>query len=349
MDFSNFSPALVLVTVVALALAPFVAVMVTSFTKIVVVLSLLRNALGLQQVPPNVVINGLAIVLSIYVMYPVILDTTAAVNGLPPVTTSASGTQGATLPAAGAGAAVAAQPAPATGTSQQPPGPSPSPTRAPDDPAPASPAAADAQAAEAAAQGAAPAAPSARGPLFANVQGSPDAIPAAAQPDAPAAAPGSTAERTTVMVPARTTPISQLSLTGGGKFDMNRLMAMIDAGKEPLRKFLIQHSSDAERAFFLRSAQRLLPPASRGEITVNDFIVVVPAFTVSELTAAFQIGFLIYLPFLIIDLVVSNILLALGMMMMSPTTVSLPFKLLLFVLIDGWAKLVHGLVLTYGN
>ena len=72
------------------------------------------------------------------------------------------------------------------------------------------------------------------------------------------------------------------------------------------------------------------------EITVNDFIVVVPAFTVSELTAAFQIGFLIYLPFLIIDLVVSNILLALGMMMMSPTTVSLPFKLLLFVLIDGW-------------
>ena len=344
MDFSNFSPALVLVTVVALALAPFVAVMVTSFTKIVVVLSLLRNALGLQQVPPNVVINGLAIVLSIYVMYPVILDTTAAVNGLPPVTTSATVPQGATLPAA-----VAAQPAPATGTSQQPPGPPPSPTRAPNDPAPASPAAADAQAAEAAAQGAAPAAPAAptaRGPLFANVQGSPDATPVTASP---APVPGSTAARTTVMVPARTTPISQLSLTGGGKFDMNRLMAMVEAGKEPLRKFLIQHSSDAERAFFLRSAQRLLPPASRGEITVNDFIVVVPAFTVSELTAAFQIGFLIYLPFLIIDLVVSNILLALGMMMMSPTTVSLPFKLLLFVLIDGWAKLVHGLVLTYGT
>src|SRR3990170_1842020 len=88
MDFSTFSPALILVTVVALALAPFVAVMVTSFTKIVVVLSLLRNALGLQQVPPNVVINGLAIVLSIYVMYPVILDTHAAINarmaGQPP-------------------------------------------------------------------------------------------------------------------------------------------------------------------------------------------------------------------------------------------------------------------------
>ncbi|TWT18230.1 hypothetical protein FQY83_15540 [Luteimonas marina] len=122
---------------------------------------------------------------------------------------------------------------------------------------------------------------------------------------------------------------------------------MFEAGKEPLRTFLIQHSHDAERGFFLRSAQSLLPPERRDSLTVDDFIVVIPAFTVSELTAAFQIGFLIFLPFLIIDLVVANILLALGMMMMSPTTVSLPFKLLLFVLIDGWAKLVHGLVLTY--
>ena len=231
------------------------------------------------------------------------------------------------------------------------PAPAPSPTRSPNDPPPVSPAAADAQAAEIAAQAAT--STGARGPMFANVQGSPDAVATRAPASAPETpstpAPGSTAARTTVVVPGRNTPISQLSVTGGGKLDMNRLLAMFEAGKEPLRKFLIQHSNDAERAFFLRSAQRLLPPASRNEIGVNDFIVVVPAFTVSELTAAFQIGFLIYLPFLIIDLVVSNILLALGMMMMSPTTVSLPFKLLLFVLIDGWAKLVHGLVLTYGT
>ncbi len=129
--------------------------------------------------------------------------------------------------------------------------------------------------------------------------------------------------------------------------DTARLLSLIEAGKEPLRGFLIKHSSDGERAFFLRSAQRLLPPERRAALHVDDFIVVIPAFTVSELTAAFQIGFLIFLPFLVIDLVVSNILLALGMMMLSPTTVSLPFKLLLFVLIDGWAKLVHGLVLTY--
>src|ERR1700754_226908 len=80
MDFSSFSPALVITLVVALAMAPFVAVMVTSFTKLVVVLSLLRNALGLQQVPPNVVINGMAIILSIYVMYPVLQDSYSSIE-----------------------------------------------------------------------------------------------------------------------------------------------------------------------------------------------------------------------------------------------------------------------------
>lgn len=306
MDFSSFSPALVLLTVVSLALAPFVAVMVTSFTKIVVVLSLLRNALGLQQVPPNVVINGLAIVLSIYVMYPVILETHDAINA------SANGTA-------------------ATATQGQPPGTGPA--------AAAAPGAANPPAATPAAAGAAPAAAASPATNAAPVAAAPAAAaPAAttAQASAPA---GASAKRPSP------TPSSVL----GGKMDAARLLQLMDAGKEPLRKFLIKHSSDAERAFFLRSAQRLLPANARGDIGVDDFIVVIPAFTVSELTAAFQIGFLIFLPFLIIDLVVSNILLSLGMMMLSPTTVSLPFKLLLFVLIGGWAKLVHGLVLTYGG
>ncbi|WP_430539005.1 hypothetical protein [Lysobacter enzymogenes] len=309
MDFSSFSPALVLLTVVSLALAPFVAVMVTSFTKIVVVLSLLRNALGLQQVPPNVVINGLAIVLSIYVMYPVILETHDAINA------SANGTT------------VAATQAPPAANATTAPGATPTAATAPAGAAApaagnAAPAAAAATTAPAAAASSAPAANAAA------------TAPAGAQPAAAAAA----------KRPAPT-PSSVL----GGKMDAARLLQLMDAGKEPLRKFLIKHSSDAERAFFLRSAQRLLPPNARADIGVDDFIVVIPAFTVSELTAAFQIGFLIFLPFLIIDLVVSNILLSLGMMMLSPTTVSLPFKLLLFVLIGGWAKLVHGLVLTYGG
>ncbi|MGN7919967.1 hypothetical protein [Lysobacter sp. 22409] len=312
MDFSSFSPALVLITVVSLALAPFVAVMVTSFTKIVVVLSLLRNALGLQQVPPNVVINGLAIVLSIYVMYPVILETHDAINARVGGGTAATATQGQPPGTAAPAATAAAGTTPAT-------------TAAPAGGTAPAPAATPAATAAATAATAAPA----------------TAAPATAAPAA--AAPAATAAAGAAKKPA--TPL----LGGGGKMDTARLLAMMDAGKEPLRGFLIKHSSDAERAFFLRSAQRLLPPASRGDISVNDFIVVIPAFTVSELTAAFQIGFLIFLPFLIIDLVVSNILLSLGMMMLSPTTVSLPFKLLLFVLIGGWAKLVHGLVLTYGG
>ena len=85
----------------------------------------------------------------------------------------------------------------------------------------------------------------------------------------------------------------------------------------------------------------------RDSITQDNFFILIPAFTVSELTRAFQIGFLIYLPFIAIDLIISNILLAMGMMMVSPMTVSLPFKLLLFVMLNGWEELIHGLVLTY--
>jgi type III secretion protein R len=184
-----------------------------------VTLSLLRNALGLQQVPPNIVLNGLALILTLYVMYPV-------------------------------------------GQQMQ------------------------------------------------------EAI-AARQVE------GSVLQSTTSISTA------------------------IDAGKEPLRDFLIKHSDANERAFFLRTAQRVGNPEHARAMTDRDLIIVIPAFVVKELSLAFQIGFLIFLPFLVIDLVISNILLAMGMMMLSPTTISLPFKLLLFVLVDGWVKLSHGLVLSY--
>ena len=219
MNLTTFTPASALLTVIFLALAPFVAVMVTSFTKIVVSLSLLRNALGLQQTPPNVVINGLALILTLYVMYPVGLQMQSAVQTAPP--------------------------------------------------------------------------------------------------------------------------------SADANSDTGKMLAYANAAKEPLRNFLIKHSSPRERTFFLKTAQKMIPADKARALTDRDFIVVTPAFTVGELTAAFQIGFLIFLPFLVVDLVVANILLALGMMMLSPTTVSLPFKLLLFVLIDGWVKLAHGLVLSY--
>jgi type III secretion protein R len=216
MDLTQFSPSSALLTVIILALVPFVAVMVTSFTKLVVVLSLLRNALGLQQVPPNVVLNGLALVLSIYVMYPVGAEMSAKAQGIEQIASSTK-----------------------------------------------------------------------------------------------------------------------------------NMLAAADAAKEPLRAFLLRHSRPLERAFFLKTARQALKPEQAAELDERDFLVVVPAFTVSELSVAFEIGFLIFLPFLVIDLVIANVLMAMGMMMLSPTTVSMPFKLLLFVLIGGWVKLVHGLVLTY--
>jgi type III secretion protein R len=94
-------------------------------------------------------------------------------------------------------------------------------------------------------------------------------------------------------------------------------------------------------------ALRMGPSSWKGTLKESDLLVLVPAFTVSELTEAFMIGFLIFLPFLVIDMVVSNILLAMGMHMLSPVTISMPFKLLLFVLIDGWDLLVRGLVQGY--
>jgi type III secretion protein R len=129
--------------------------------------------------------------------------------------------------------------------------------------------------------------------------------------------------------------------------ELERLLGVAEHAMPPLRNFLIKHSSDAEREFFLATAQRLLPEARRAQLGKDDLIVIAPAFTTSELSRAFQIGFVIFLPFLVIDLIVASVLQALGMMMLSPTTISLPFKLLLFVALDGWSKLVHGLMATY--
>ncbi len=229
MDLSSFTPGSALVVVIALAIAPFFAVMVTSFTKIVVVLSLLRNALGLQQVPPNIVLNGLSLVLTLYVMYPV----------------------------------------------------------------------------------------------------------------------GQQMQNAIAQNPSQQMMQAQTGNDGGMLSSTNTMLNAVDAGKEPLRNFLLKHSSPTERGFFLKTAQRVGEPNRAAEMTERDFIVVIPAFVVRELSLAFQVGFLIFLPFLVIDLVISNILLAMGMMMLSPTTISLPFKLLLFVLVDGWVKLSHGLVLSY--
>lgn len=123
--------------------------------------------------------------------------------------------------------------------------------------------------------------------------------------------------------------------------------AGVDAVREPMREFLDTNASASERARFLEVARNSRPEDQRAAVAPRDLTVLVPAFVVTELTEAFAIGFLIFLPFLVIDLVVSNVLLALGMQMMTPTQVSLPFKLLLFVAIDGWGLLARSLVAGY--
>jgi type III secretion protein R len=196
-----------------MSLVPFLLVMFTSFTKMSVVLSLTRSALGTQQAPPTVVLTGLAAVLSLVVMGPV---------------------------------------------------------------------------AEA---------------MLARVQ----------------------AQRLPV-VPGP---------------EMLRVAA---SAAEPLRAFLVEHGSAELRAELAALSRDLRGGA---EVSESDLRVVAPAFVLSELKQAFQIGFLVFLPFLVVDMVVANVLLALGMQSLSPSQVSLPFKVLLFVAVDGWVLLARSLVQGY--
>jgi type III secretion protein R len=193
--------------IAALGLAPFMLMMVTSYVKIVVVTSLVRNALGVQQVPPTMVMNGLAIILSIFIMAPMAMNTAALLE---------------------------------------------------------------------------------------------------------------TAD-------------------------------ILEHISPPLRKFLSANANESVVRTFMSTAKRIWPQNLHERIAPDNMFILIPAFTISELTKAFQIGFLLYLPFVAIDLIISNILLAMGMMMVSPMTISLPFKLLLFVTLDGWVKVSQGLLLSYAQ
>ena len=111
----------------------------------------------------------------------------------------------------------------------------------------------------------------------------------------------------------------------------------------PLREFMFKQTSDKDLALFVKLA-KVQPPKTRADIPTY---VLIPAFIISELKTAFQIGFLIFLPFLVIDLVVSTTLMSMGMMMLPPVFISLPFKILLFVLVDGWNLVTQSLVQSF--
>jgi len=208
-----------------LSLLPFIIMILTSFLKIVIVLSLLRSALGVQQAPPNQIINGVAFMLSLFIMYPTVL-----------------------LMYDAAEKAMAK-------------------TKAPDS----------------------------------------------------LVAPESSAY----------------------------IIAVASEAREPLRLFIKRNSSIAHQALFYRLSYRILPEDHRPNLKPDDFMVLVPAYITSQLKDAFEIGVLIYIPFFVIDLVTSNILLAMGMMMLSPVTISMPLKLFLLVMLDGWTLLIEGLVNTF--
>jgi flagellar biosynthetic protein FliP len=193
-----------------LSLLPAILVMFTSFTRIVVVLSFLRQAIGSQQIPPNPVIIGLSLFLTLFVMYP----TVSAVNR--------------------------------------------------------------------------------------------DSIAPYMQ--------------------------KQISLVEAAR-----------RAEEPVKTFMLRQTREKDIALFL-SLGKEKAPASPKDLSMR---VVVPAFAISELKTAFQIGFLLFLPFLIIDMVVASVLLSMGMMMLPPVMVSMPFKLLLFVLVDGWNLVVGSVVRSF--
>lgn len=121
------------------------------------------------------------------------------------------------------------------------------------------------------------------------------------------------------------------------------VVQMMVSGSEPLKTFMMRQTRQSDIAFFLQLS-RNKPPESPKDLGLWE---VAPAFMVSELRTAFEIGFIIFIPFIVIDLVVANILLALGMMMLSPTIISLPFKILIFVAVDGWSLIVNGLVQSF--
>jgi type III secretion protein R len=203
---------------------PFAVMLLTSYIKVVIVLSLLRNALGVQQAPPNPVLTGIALLMAVYVMAPTVLAMYKA------------------------------------------------------------------------------------------------------------------GEST-----IKNAPPSALFSANTAGFIVN----LAEETKEPLRQFLQRNTAAKHISGFYQLAYKSFPEEFRASLKPTDFIVLIPSFITSQLKAAFEIGVLIYLPFFVIDLVTSNILLAMGMMMLSPLTIALPLKLLLIVMVDGWTLIIQGLVLSF--
>jgi type III secretion protein R len=216
MSFQGVDPIVLAVFVGALSLMPMLLIVCTAFLKIVIVLMITRNAIGVQQVPPSMAINGIALAATLFIMAPVGYEIAEVVK------------------------------------------------------------------------------------------------------------------------------VSPLDLSNVSTLQQTGLEAV-----QPLRTFMVRNSDPDILTHLLENTARMWPPAMSQEVQREDLILLIPAYVLSQLQAGFEIGFLIYIPFIVIDLIVSNLLLALGMQMVSPMTISLPLKLLLFVMVSGWSRLLDSLFLSY--
>lgn len=120
-----------------------------------------------------------------------------------------------------------------------------------------------------------------------------------------------------------------------------------EIAKDRISSFLLKHTDPRHMSILHETASKLWNPDEIRQVKETDFIIIVPAFSLSEMTAAFRIGFLIYIPFLAVDIAVTCIILAMGVSQVQPTVIATPLKLFLFVSIDGWNKMMNGLILTY--
>jgi type III secretion protein R len=149
-----------------------------------------------------------------------------------------------------------------------------------------------------------------------------------------------------IAMPVLSASLAAIADTGMDPQNVADLLAILQAGIAPFQAFVLRNTDPAQLAFFVDITNEVW--RGSGMVGSEDmFVVQVPAFLLGELTRAFEIGFLLYLPFIAVDLAVTGILMALGMQQVQPSIIAVPFKLLVFVFLDGWLKLVEGLLLSY--
>ncbi|MDC0659474.1 type III secretion system export apparatus subunit SctR [Leisingera sp. SS27] len=150
-----------------------------------------------------------------------------------------------------------------------------------------------------------------------------------------------------IMVPVGDAILRELQQQNLGLTDWDSALRVFDVMTTNMSGYLTRFSNERELEFFMDAARAIWPETMHGYIKPDNIFLLLPAHVTSEITRAFEIAFLLFLPFVVVDMIVSNILLAMGAMMVPPMLVSLPIKILLFVAADGWARLLHGLILSY--